>query len=162
MIRITSKIQPFYPFTFSDISWKFHQNPSISFWAILYTNTSGRLDPDDPDSDPDHSQNLITCSSSQYGHFLKISSKCTHKFLSYLSLKIKFHGSRRSRQLSESLPKFNQIFLLPFWTYPENFIKIHLSVFELSCSQTNKQIEGQKWPLVRYFGGQWMTLNEDL
>ena len=62
VIRITSKIQPFHPFTFSDISCKFHQNPSISFWAILYTNTSGSLDPDDPDSDPDHSQNLITCS----------------------------------------------------------------------------------------------------
>ena len=53
------------------------------------------MDPEDPDSDPDHTQ-------------------------------------------------FNHIFLLPFWTYPENFIKIHLSVFELSCSQTNKQIEGQK------------------
>ena len=65
VIRITSKIQPFHPFTFSDISWKFHQNPPISFLAILYTNTSGSLDPDDPDSDPDHSQNLITCSSSQ-------------------------------------------------------------------------------------------------
>ena len=65
VIRITSKIQPFHLFTFSDISWKFHQNPFISFWAILYTNTSGSLDPDDPDSDPDHSQNLITCSSSQ-------------------------------------------------------------------------------------------------
>ena len=64
VIRITSKIEPFHPFTFSDISWKLHQNPSISFWAILYTNTSGSLDPDDPDSDPDHSQNLITCSSS--------------------------------------------------------------------------------------------------
>ena len=93
VIRITSKIQSFHPFTFSDISWKFHQNPSISFWFILYTNTSGSLDPDDPD----HSQNLITCSLSHLGHFLKISSKSTHDFLSYLSLKIIFHGSRRSR-----------------------------------------------------------------
>ena len=87
VIRITSKIQPFHPFTSSDISRKFHQNPSISFSATLYTNTSGSLDPDDPYSDPDHSQNLITCSLHHLGHFLKISSKCTHKFLSYLSLK---------------------------------------------------------------------------
>ena len=49
------------------------------------------MDPEDPDSDPDHSQN--------FG---------------------------------------------PLWTYPENFIKICLSVYELSCSQTNKEIEGQK------------------
>ena len=111
MIWITSKIQSFHPFTFSDISWKFHQNPSISFWFILYTNTSGSLDPDDQD----HSQNLITCSLSHLGQFLKISSKSTHDFLSYLSLKIIFHGSRRSRQWSGSLPKFNHIFLLPFW-----------------------------------------------
>ena len=124
-----------WPFTFSDISWKFHQNPSISFWFILYTNTSGSLDPDDPD----HSQNLITCSLYHLGHLLKMSSQSIHNFLRYLSLKIKFHGSRRSRQWSGSLAKFNHIFLLPFWTYPENFIKIHLSVFELSCSQTNKQ-----------------------
>ena len=31
MIQITPKIESFLPFTFSDISWKFHQNPSIGF-----------------------------------------------------------------------------------------------------------------------------------
>ena len=46
------------------------------------------MDPDDPDSDPDHSQNLVTCSLSNLGHFLKISSKSIHNFLSYLSLKL--------------------------------------------------------------------------
>ena len=51
----------------------------------------------DPDNDPDHSQNLITCSMSHLGHILKISSKSLPNFLSYLSLKITFHGSRRSR-----------------------------------------------------------------
>ena len=50
------------------------------------------MDPEDPDSDPDHSQNLITSSFYQFGHILKI----------------------------------------------------RLSVFELSCLQTNKQIEGPK------------------
>ena len=35
-----------------------------------------------PDSDPDHCQNLITCSLSQLGHILKISSKSVHNFLS--------------------------------------------------------------------------------
>ena len=85
VIRITSKIQLFHPFTFSDISWKFHQNPSISFFATMYTNTSDNLDPDDPDSDPDHSPNLITCSSHHLGHLLKMSSQSIHNFLRYLS-----------------------------------------------------------------------------
>ena len=49
------------------------------------------MDPEDPDSDPDHSQNLIISSFYHFGQ------------------------------------------------YPENLSKIHLSVFELSCSQTNKQ-----------------------
>ena len=90
MIRIASKIQSFHAVTFSDISQKFHQNPSISFSATLYTNTSGSLDPDDPGSDPDHSQNLITCSSQHLGHLLKMSSQSIHNFLRYLSLKITF------------------------------------------------------------------------
>ena len=81
VIRITSKIQLFHPFTFSDISWKFHQNPSISFFATMYTNTSGNLDPDDPD----HSPNLITCSSHHLGQLLKMSSQSIHNFLRYLS-----------------------------------------------------------------------------
>ena len=38
VIWITPKIESFLPFTFSDISWKFHQNPSISFWVISFTN----------------------------------------------------------------------------------------------------------------------------
>ena len=39
--------------------------------------------------------------------------------------------------------KLNHFFLLPFQTYPENFIKIGLKVFELSCSQTNSQTHKQ-------------------
>ena len=84
VIRITSKIQSFHPVTFSDISQKFHQNPSTSFSATLYTNTSGSLDPDDPGSDPDHSQNLITCSSHHLSHLLKMSSQSIHNFLRYV------------------------------------------------------------------------------
>ena len=34
----------------------------------------------DPDSDPDHSQHLITCSLSHLGHILIISSKSVHNF----------------------------------------------------------------------------------
>ena len=74
----------------------------------------------DPDSDPDHSQNLITRSLSHLGHILKISSKSIRNFFSYLSLKITFHGPR----WSGSLPKSIHLLLLPFQTYPENFIKI--------------------------------------
>ena len=42
------------------------------------------MDPEDPDSDPDHSQNLIISSFYLFRHILKISSKSVHKFLSYL------------------------------------------------------------------------------
>ena len=42
------------------------------------------MDPEDPDSDPNHSQNLITSSFYHFGHMLKILSKSVHKFLSYL------------------------------------------------------------------------------
>ena len=44
----------------------------------------------DPDSDPDHSQNLITCFLSHLGHILKLSAKSIHNFFSYLSLKSYF------------------------------------------------------------------------
>ena len=40
----------------------------------------------------------------------------------------------------------SHFFLLPFRTYPENCIKICALVFELSCSQTNKQTDGQTNP----------------
>ena len=42
------------------------------------------MDPEDPDSDPDHSQHLIISSFYHVGHILKISSKSVCKFLSYL------------------------------------------------------------------------------
>ena len=42
----------------------------------------------------EHSENADLPQGSTY---LKISSKSVHNFLSYLSLKITFHGSRRSR-----------------------------------------------------------------
>ena len=42
------------------------------------------MDREDPDSDPDHSQNLIVSSFYLVRHILKISSKSIHKFLSYL------------------------------------------------------------------------------
>ena len=41
------------------------------------------MDPEDPDSDPDHSQNLIISSFYHFRHTLKISSESIHKFLSY-------------------------------------------------------------------------------
>ena len=60
--------------------------------ADLRQGSSIRITPNiffvDPDNDPHHSQNLITCSLSHLGHILKISSKSVHNFLSYLSLKI--------------------------------------------------------------------------
>ena len=42
------------------------------------------MDPEDPDSDLDHSQNRIFSFFYLFRHILKISSKSVHKFLSYL------------------------------------------------------------------------------
>ena len=42
------------------------------------------MDTEDPDSDRDHSQNLIISSFYLFRHILKISSKSVHTFLSYL------------------------------------------------------------------------------
>ena len=42
------------------------------------------MDPEDPDSDPNHSQNVITSCFYHFGHILKILSKSIYKFLSYL------------------------------------------------------------------------------
>ena len=42
------------------------------------------MDAEDPQTDPDHSQNLIISSFYLLRHILKISSKSVHKFLSYL------------------------------------------------------------------------------
>ena len=49
------------------------------------------MDPEDPDRDPDQSQNGIISYFYLFGHILKISLKSVHKFLSYLSLNITFH-----------------------------------------------------------------------
>ena len=46
------------------------------------------LDPDDPDSDPDHSKNIITCSLYHLGHLLKMSSQSIHNFFRYQSFYI--------------------------------------------------------------------------
>ena len=48
------------------------------------------MDPEDPYSDPDHFQNSIISSFYLFRHILKISSKSTNDFLSYLSLKLYF------------------------------------------------------------------------
>ena len=68
----------------------------VTVFLHSYNFLQKSLDPDNPDSDPDLSQSLITCFLCHLGHLLKISSKSIHNFLSYLSLKITFHGSEDS------------------------------------------------------------------
>ena len=46
------------------------------------------MDPEDPDSDPDHYPNLIISFFYLFRHIRKISSKSVYKFLSYLVHKI--------------------------------------------------------------------------
>ena len=42
------------------------------------------MDPEDPDSNPNHCQNLITSSFYHFGHILKTLSNSVDKFMSYL------------------------------------------------------------------------------
>ena len=85
VVQITRKIDSFLPFTTSS----FYHFRHILKISKSITRLCGSLDPDDPD----HSKNVITCSLYHLGHLLKQS---IHNFLRYLSLKITFHGSRRS------------------------------------------------------------------
>ena len=66
---------------------------------------------------------------------MKISSKSVHNFLTYLSLKVTFYGSRRSR----SLPKLNHFFLLPFPNISSK--SVHKFLIYLVHKPTNKPRE---------------------
>ena len=83
MIRITSKIQSFHPFTTSSFYYLQH---SLKISSKFIVKSCCRLDPDDPDGDPDHSKSIITCSLYHLGHLLKMSSQSIHNFLRYVLL----------------------------------------------------------------------------
>ena len=53
------------------------------FW-VIYLYKLHFMDPEDPHSDPDHSQNWIISFFYLFRHILKIALKSAHKFLSYL------------------------------------------------------------------------------
>ena len=61
------------------------------------------MDPEDPDRDPDHSQNLITSSFYLFRHILKILSKSVHKVLSYLVHKCTNKQTEKKRENITSL-----------------------------------------------------------
>ena len=83
------KIESLLLFAMADISWKFQQDPSITFWVILpgflpdsgfstipsgfFRIPSGLL------------QHWITSTFCHARHFLKISARSVHNFLSYLA-----------------------------------------------------------------------------
>ena len=69
MVQITRKIESFLPFTTSS----FYHLQNILKISKSIPRICGSLDPDDPDSDLDYSQKLITYSLSHLRHFLKIS-----------------------------------------------------------------------------------------
>ena len=46
---------------------------------------------------------------------------------------------------SGSSPKCNQFILVTHPTSPQNFIQIHPQLFEISCTQTDKQTDRQGW-----------------
>ena len=64
------------------------------------------MDPEDPDSDPDHSQNLIISSFYHFGHILKILSKSICQFLKVLT-KIFFKLSRPKGNLCGGMTVLN-------------------------------------------------------
>ena len=93
----------------------------------------------DPDSDPDHSQNLITWSLSHLGHILKISSKSLYKFLSYLSLKI--------TEDPDSDPNHSQNLITSSFYHFGHILKIlSKSVHKFLSYLFHKQTDGQTNP----------------
>ena len=66
------------------------------------------MDPEDPDSDPDHLQNVIISSFYLFRHILKISSKSVHKFLSDLVHKQTNRRTDKPRQ-KHNLQKYNYL-----------------------------------------------------
>ena len=70
------------------------------------------MDPEDPDSDPDHSQNLIISSFYLFRHILKISSKSVHKFLSYLVHKQTNKQTDRQTNPGENITSLAEVITL--------------------------------------------------
>ena len=69
------------------------------------------MDLEDPDSDPEHFQNLIIFSFYLFRHILKILSKFVHRFLSYLVHK------QMDRQTDKPRQKHNLLGRAPWWRY---------------------------------------------
>ena len=97
-------------------------------------------DPEDPDGDQDHSQNLITYSFTNFSHILKISSKSLHRFLSYLSLKINFMDTEDP----DSDPNDSQNLITSSFYHFRHILKIlsksvHNFLIYLVHKQTDKQ-----------------------
>ena len=86
----------------STISTEIPFSPLYFIFLLIVIRITLNLFFRDPDSDPDHSQNLITCSLSHLGHILKISSKSVHNLLSYLSLKLHFMDPKDPDNLDHS------------------------------------------------------------
>ena len=84
----------------------------IHSWLLSYLSLKITfMDPEDPDSGPDHSQNWII---SSFYHFFLLPFVTYPKNIK-IHPKIMWHpGSRWSRQWSRSLQKSNHLFLVPF------------------------------------------------
>ena len=93
------------------------------------------MDPEDPDSDLDLSQNLIISSFYLFRHILKISSKSVHKFLGYLVHKRTNKPRQKHNllgggnnmllitQVTESASSVNQ------WHYRDIYLRLFILVY---------------------------------
>ena len=71
------------------------------------------MDPEDQESDPNHSQNLITSSFYHFGYILKILSKSVHKFLSYLVHKQRNKQTDRRTNPGENITSLAEVKMTP-------------------------------------------------
>ena len=72
------------------------------------------MDPEDPNSDPNHSQSLIKSSFYHFGHILKILSKSVHKFLSYLVYKQTNRWTDRQKNPGENITSLVEVIMSIF------------------------------------------------
>ena len=99
--------------------------------------------PEDPDSDPDHSQNLIISFFYLFRHILKISSKSVHKFLSYLVHKQtngQTYPGENITSLAEVNTKKNHTFISPMKSTFQNFCNVVLLFIHFHNSYVEERL----------------------
>ena len=124
------------------------------FWPSLSMVKNHFKKLSDPDSDSDLHQNWSSSSLLHIQCVHQFSSESVHNFLRYRAI---YHFGPVSqwwrntekilvvRSGSRSSPKSNQFVLVKHRTCPQNFIRICPQLFEISCTQTDRQTDRKGW-----------------